>query len=74
MNITMKGLPGFKFLKIVGDNFTLTNGGLISVMQRWARTSKQRRDLGQLSEHQLKDIGITPDSVKQETTKPFWAA
>ncbi|WP_374377891.1 DUF1127 domain-containing protein [Dongia sp.] len=33
---------------------------------------RQRRTLGTLSDHQLKDIGLTRADVARETAKPFW--
>ncbi len=33
---------------------------------------KERLELSQLSEAQLKDIGITPDQARKEANRPVW--
>lgn len=38
----------------------------------WQRNSAGRRQLAKFSEHQLKDIGITPCQRMEEIRKHFW--
>ena len=38
------------------------------------RRARQRRDLAALSDHNLRDIGLTRDDVVIEIGKPFWRA
>ena len=38
------------------------------------RRARQRRDLAALSDHNLRDIGLTRVDVEIETGKPFWRA
>jgi len=38
----------------------------------WRERSCQRRELGQLSSYQLKDIGVNREDVINEASKPFW--
>ena len=38
----------------------------------WVERARQRRQLGELSDHMLKDIGLTRADVEAEVTKPFW--
>jgi uncharacterized protein YjiS (DUF1127 family) len=38
------------------------------------RRARQRRDLAALSDHNLRDIGLTRGDVEIETGKPFWRA
>ena len=38
----------------------------------WFERVRQRRQLGELSDHMLKDIGLTRADVEAEVTKPFW--
>lgn len=38
----------------------------------WLERSRQRRHLAMLSDHMLKDIGLTRADVEAETSKPFW--
>jgi uncharacterized protein YjiS (DUF1127 family) len=40
----------------------------------WIKRTRQRRQLGQLSDHMLKDIGLSRADVEAETAKPFWRA
>jgi len=38
------------------------------------RRARQRRDLAALSDHNLRDIGLTRGDVEIEVGKPFWRA
>jgi uncharacterized protein YjiS (DUF1127 family) len=38
----------------------------------WARRARSRRELAELSEAELRDIGLTRADVMGETSKPFW--
>jgi uncharacterized protein YjiS (DUF1127 family) len=38
----------------------------------WLERVHQRRHLAQLSDHMLKDIGLTRADVEAEILKPFW--
>ncbi|WP_395019408.1 DUF1127 domain-containing protein [Dongia sp.] len=38
------------------------------------RRARQRRDLAALSDHNLRDIGLTRSDVEGEIGKPFWRA
>jgi uncharacterized protein YjiS (DUF1127 family) len=38
----------------------------------WLERVHQRRHLAQLSDHMLKDIGLTRGDVEAELAKPFW--
>ena len=40
----------------------------------WLERSRQRRHLAMLSDHMLKDIGMTRADVEAEVSKPFWEA
>lgn len=42
------------------------------VISRWRELSNQRRNLSNLSEEQLNDIGLTAQDVRREATKLFW--
>ena len=39
---------------------------------QWIRVSGERRSLGKLNEHQLRDIGIDAATAGEETSRPFW--
>lgn len=38
----------------------------------WLERARQRRQLAELGDHMLKDIGLTRADVEAETSKPFW--
>jgi uncharacterized protein YjiS (DUF1127 family) len=41
----------------------------------WTEAAARRRDrrhLAQLDVHLLRDIGLSPDEVQSEASKPFW--
>jgi uncharacterized protein YjiS (DUF1127 family) len=38
----------------------------------WHQRSQQRRQLQSLSDHMLRDIGLTRADVFAESSKPFW--
>jgi uncharacterized protein YjiS (DUF1127 family) len=42
------------------------------LLHSWLERARQRRRLGQLSDHMLKDIGLSRADVESETAKPFW--
>jgi uncharacterized protein YjiS (DUF1127 family) len=42
--------------------------------QAWLERARQRRQLQQLGDHMLKDIGLSRADVEAETSKPFWQA
>jgi uncharacterized protein YjiS (DUF1127 family) len=39
-------------------------------LQRW----RYRQELAQISERQLLDVGLNPQSIRRESAKPFWEA
>ena len=45
---------------------------LLRLLQKYHATAKQRHALSQLTDDQLKDIGITRVDALQEADKPFW--
>ena len=38
----------------------------------WERRARERRTLGEMSEHMLKDLGISRVDARREAEKPFW--
>ncbi len=52
--------------------------GVMAVLLRGVaevfRRSRQRRDLAALSDHNLRDIGLSRSDVEAEIGKPFWRA
>jgi uncharacterized protein YjiS (DUF1127 family) len=47
---------------------------LVEMLLTWVERSRERRHLGLLSPHMLKDIGISRADVEIEMSKPFWRA
>jgi uncharacterized protein YjiS (DUF1127 family) len=69
----------------VGTSYATLAGGMVrptmsraaiagsaEVVLTWLERTRQRRHLGQLSDHMLKDIGLSRADVESETAKPFW--
>ena len=44
----------------------------LDMIQLWIDRHHQRRQLAQLSEHMLKDIGLSQADIYSEIHKPFW--
>ena len=45
---------------------------LVEAVLAWLDRVRQRRDLSELSDHMLKDIGLSRSDVEAEVAKPFW--
>ena len=45
---------------------------VIKKIYAWRTRSQQRKQLASLSEHMLKDMGLTRYEVNKEVDKPFW--
>ena len=43
-----------------------------SLWTRWLRRARERRELMQMSDHDLSDIAITRTDAWREAEKPFW--
>lgn len=48
--------------------------GLVALLALWAARQRQRRELGELEERLLRDIGLTRGAALREAAKPFWRA
>jgi uncharacterized protein YjiS (DUF1127 family) len=47
-------------------------GRAVALLLTWRERAQQRRDLQCLSDHMLRDIGLTRADVFAEASKPFW--
>lgn len=47
---------------------------LFAIAQLWMARSRQRKQLAQLEDYQLEDIGISRSQALAEAAKPFWQA
>jgi uncharacterized protein YjiS (DUF1127 family) len=45
---------------------------MVATTRLWRRRVRSRQELRQLSDHSLKDIGLSRDAVAYEVAKPFW--
>lgn len=48
--------------------------GLLALPSTWHGRYRARRDLARMSDHLLRDIGLTPGDAADEVAKPFWRA
>lgn len=51
------------------------NAGLpavVALVLAWSERHRMRRGLAALSDHALRDIGLSRDDVMSEAEKPFW--
>lgn len=46
--------------------------GMVTLFDAWLERRRQRRALLELSDHMLKDIGVSRSDAVQEGMKPFW--
>ena len=44
----------------------------LRTLGRWYAVSQQRRQLSNLPQERLKDIGLTPEQVRKEVSLWFW--
>jgi len=49
-----------------------STGHLVMLLNTWYQRSRQRRQLAELSDAQLRDIAISPAQALAESAKPFW--
>jgi uncharacterized protein YjiS (DUF1127 family) len=54
--------------RVAGDRLVQAYEQVLS----WLERVHQRRQLAQLSDHMLKDIGLSRADVEAEVAKPFW--
>jgi uncharacterized protein YjiS (DUF1127 family) len=47
-------------------------GGALDLLLLWHQRARDRRQLESLSDHMLRDIGLSRADVFAEASKPFW--
>ncbi len=47
---------------------------LFDLFAAWRERARQIRDLRQMTDRELKDIGLSRADVEREAAKPFWRA
>lgn len=45
---------------------------LVALLRGWIKRTRDRRELAELSDEQLRDVGLNRLTVKREVEKPFW--
>jgi uncharacterized protein YjiS (DUF1127 family) len=68
---TLAGSTRSPSAHLVPQGWVAHGFGQVSV---WLERARQRRQLQQLGDHMLKDIGLSRADVELETSKPFWRA
>jgi uncharacterized protein YjiS (DUF1127 family) len=43
-----------------------------ATLRKWIARPRQRRDLAELEDHLLRDIGVSRGEALREAAKPFW--
>jgi|EndMetStandDraft_8_1072994.scaffolds.fasta_scaffold90540_2 uncharacterized protein YjiS (DUF1127 family) len=46
----------------------------LAVPLLWLQRARYRHELSQISERQLRDVGLNPAVIRRESAKPFWQA
>jgi uncharacterized protein YjiS (DUF1127 family) len=46
----------------------------IILLRTWVKRARQRHELADLSDAQLRDVGLNRYMIKHEIEKPFWMA
>ena len=46
---------------------------IVRLMGLWRQRARERRQLAQLDDRQLRDIGVSPIDIEREIIKPFWS-
>lgn len=44
----------------------------LAQLSRWRQLSKDRAELARMSDHRLRDIGLSRADVLKESSRPFW--
>ena len=47
---------------------------LVGRWRTFFKRARERRDLADLSDDQLRDVGLNRDTIRREVEKPFWMA
>lgn len=58
-----------------GSSWSTAQSGLAAILQAllaWHDRARQRRGLLQLSDHMLRDVGLSRAEARCEAAKPFW--
>lgn len=70
--MNLSGLDLLGFFERFGRRTTAIAARSLGAIRQWNRNQKTRRALVSMSDHMLKDIGISRVDALQEAKKPFW--
>ena len=59
-------------VRSLGPRLAAIGRSVAALPAAWQRRARSRRELEELSESALHDIGLTRADVVRETSKPFW--
>jgi uncharacterized protein YjiS (DUF1127 family) len=45
---------------------------LVALLRTWIKRARERHELTELNDAQLRDVGLSRHMVKREIEKPFW--
>ena len=54
------------------NHWTVWRGRVFGLIEVWMRRSRTRRELSDLNDHELADIGVSRAQARFESDKPFW--
>ena len=58
--------------RFVGRRMAAAGGRAAEIVLLWMERARQRRELAELSDRMLRDIGLTRTDAWAEADKPFW--
>lgn len=61
-------------LHIAAAIFETLTGNLLRLAKLWLHRAQTRRQLAELNDAQLRDIGVGHAEAQNEIDKPFWSA
>ena len=66
--------PAVDTAKALGATLWTFPERIADVLYEWQRRASDRHHLRELSDHMLKDIGLSRADAEGEAAKPFWTA
>ena len=61
-------------METLGDRLQMVRQRVVGALALWARRKRARPRLADLSDHMLRDVGLTRADALHEASKPFWRA
>ncbi len=73
--LSQHNLHADQIVRALGKLARTVGGFPVNVLKNlhtWQRRADERRQLSELSDHQLRDMGITRRDARREFSKSFW--